>query len=77
MSYPIGHAMTWQGDEYTITSEPYILYGGVWQDAARESDGKTITVPEPESKNRQDLRLLNAYRSEQEAFARLHRRAQP
>jgi len=59
------------GDEVTITTEPYMLHGGVWQDAITES-GKTITVITPEQENKNLATARKALRDQQDAFSRLH-----
>jgi hypothetical protein len=46
----IGDKVWHSGDELTITTEPYDLYGGEFQDAVTE-DGKTVTIATPKQRD--------------------------
>jgi hypothetical protein len=43
VGYEIGEKVWFKGDEYTITTAPYVLHGGMFQDATDEN-GKIVTV---------------------------------
>lgn len=43
LGYEIGEKVWFKGDEYAVISEPYLLYGGWFQDATAE-DGKVVTI---------------------------------
>ena len=48
MAYKIGETTFFKGDEVTINTEAYELYGALWQDGTL-ANGKTVTVAAPES----------------------------
>jgi hypothetical protein len=54
-AYGIGEKVWHNGDEVTITTEAYELYGAVWQDGTTES-GKTKTVLAPKCKAEADAK---------------------
>lgn len=70
MPYTIGEEVWHQGDPVTVTTEPYTLYGGEWQDAETEG-GKTVTMLTPECRDRQARRKQERWKEEQAAFRRL------
>lgn len=63
-AYKIGSIVWFHGDEYKITTEPYVLWGATWQDA--EGCGKTITVPTPQQQA-ENIGLLQAERAAMQA----------
>lgn len=74
MIYAIGERIWIRGEELTITTEPYVLGIGQWQDATGE-DGKRHTVPTPGQKA-QDAAEREATRQELQAgFRRLRESA--
>ncbi len=49
MAYAIGETVWRGGCECRITTEPYAMAKGAWQDALNLETGKTVMVPTPES----------------------------
>jgi hypothetical protein len=47
MAHSIGDTVWFKGDEVVITTEPYELCGGTWQDAITES-GSIVCLATPE-----------------------------
>jgi hypothetical protein len=70
MGYEIGEKVWFKGDEYTITTVPYSLHGGEFQDATDEN-GKTVTVPTPEARTAQAERVRSEYKEMQAGFRSL------
>lgn len=70
--YKIGEATWHNGDEITITTEPYELYGGEWQDGIDKA-GRTVTVATPRQKAANAARKLQERKEQQEGFARLNK----
>jgi hypothetical protein len=70
MAYAIGQNIFFRGSEITITSAPYALHGGEWQDGAAEG-GKTYTVPTPEQAEANVAERRAEWRKMQEGFRRL------
>ena len=68
----IGDKKWHAGDEVTITSEPYNLYGGEWQDAVTDS-GKTITIATERHVQANVDRNRADWKDQQSQFARLHK----
>jgi hypothetical protein len=73
--YTIGDRIWFKGDRVTITTEPYTLYGGNWQDSTTD-DGNTVTVPTPASKASHMRQERKARQRKQEAFGRIRERGQ-
>jgi len=69
--YQIGEKIWKAGDEVTITSKPFELYGAMWQNAINEF-GKTIVVATPEQKASDVKVIQEAWVREQEGFRRLN-----
>lgn len=68
--YKIGEK-TWSGgDEVTITSEPFTLHGGEYQNAVTEA-GKTVTVKTPEYAKAQADAKRQEWKDQQDQFRRL------
>jgi len=62
---------TWtRGIEVTIISEPYELYGGMWQDA-QDENGKVWTIATKEQRTKNAAAKKIEWKRQQEAFARL------
>lgn len=66
-AYAIGDETHFKGDKVTITSEPYELYGGMWQDAETE-DGKKVTLPTPGERSKQVKDNHDAWQQQQGEF---------
>lgn len=62
VAYEIGQKVWDKGEKVTITSWPFILHGGEFQNAVTEG-GKTIVVATPSQK------LANARRAQEEREA--------
>jgi len=75
MPYEIG-AVIWRfGDEYGISSEPYLSDGAEWQDAtiinAFEGCKPIVAVPTPEQEKVNVAASQNEWREHQDGFRRL------
>lgn len=68
--YEIGEKTYHNGNEITITSAPYTLYGGTWQDGTNEA-GKTVTVRAKSEVVARVAEHQAAYAKQQAEFARL------
>jgi len=68
--YEIGAEVWFKGDPITITSEPYTLYGGEWQDGIGDS-GKIVTVPTPAQEQKNVAAQQQAWQKQQAEFRRL------
>lgn len=68
--YSIGDKTWFKGDEITITSEPYELYGGIWQDGITEN-GKTVTVATPDQRKVNAKAKKHDWKVQQKQFAKL------
>lgn len=68
--YKIGEKTWSNGNEVTITSEPFILHGGEFQNAVKES-GKPCIVPTPEYKAAQIRANQDAWKDRQAEFRKL------
>lgn len=71
MHYEIASKVWHKGDKVTITSEPFILHGGEFQNAVTE-DGKAIVVATPAQKVANVLRAHEEREAQQAEFRRLH-----
>ena len=68
--YAIG-GKTWnRGLEVTITSEPYTLYGGEWQDGINE-DGKKVTLATPRQDRENVKKTQESWKDQQAQFRNL------
>jgi len=72
MAYTIGQKTFSRGDEITITTEAYELYGGWWQDGIDEH-GKTVTLPSPEYVANRVTGSQAKYKAQQATFSRLNK----
>lgn len=72
--YPLGHQMWHKGESVQITSAPYELFGGWFQDAVDKNDQTYQVVPEAEAE-RLSVQNRDEWRQQQEGFRRLERRA--
>ncbi len=70
----IGQQTWYAGDLVTITSDPYMLYGGEFQDAVTE-DGRTVTIATARFKQAEAERKQAEWHEQQAAFSRLNRGA--
>lgn len=70
MVHKIGDKTWFRGDELTITTEPYELYGGVFQDGITAS-GKTVTVATPVQRDLNAKAKRDEWKSQQQQFAKL------
>lgn len=70
--YPLGHKLWHRGDEVTVTSNPYPLFGGMFQDATTE-EGRVVQVVPPAEQSRLSERNRREWREQQEGFRRLHK----
>ena len=68
--YQIGEKIWKAGDEITITSEPYELYGGMWQNGVDEN-GKSVTIATPEHVAAHVKTEQEAWKRQQEGFRRV------
>lgn len=69
----IGTKTWFKGEELTITSAPYSLYGGMWQDGVT-STGKTVTIPTPEQHKENTKSKQHAWSEQQRQFSKLAKR---
>jgi len=69
--YDIGAKVWFRGDEVTITSEPFTLHGGTFQNAVT-ADGKTVTVATPAQVKANAVNAQKAFAGQQDQFRRLH-----
>ncbi len=67
--YEIGSMVWFRGDEYKITTEPYVRYGHEWQDA--EGHGKVVALPTPEQTAANVAKQKAEYAEQQAGFRRL------
>ena len=68
----VGDKIWTRGIEITITTEPYSLYGGMWQDGIDEN-GQTHTIPTQEQVKDNTKRDKAEWKSQQAAFSRLRK----
>ena len=66
----IGDKTYTKGIEITITTEPYELYGGMWQDGIDEC-GKVYTVATEAQRALDTARAQAEWKEQQAGFARL------
>ena len=66
----IGDKVWHKGDEVTITSEPYTLHGGIFQDAITEN-GLTVSIVTPEHVANTVNRNRQEWKEQQSQFAKL------
>lgn len=66
----IGHKTWFKGDEITITTPPYQLYGGWWQDGITEA-GKVVSVVTPAQRKVEVAKAKAEHKEQQAGFARL------
>lgn len=71
MAHAIGSKVWSKGDEYTITSLPFVVHGIELQSAVRE-DGKKADLPTPEYIAARNAKNQSDWSSQQVQFARLH-----
>jgi len=66
----IGEKTWFKGDEVTVISEPYIMFGGEFQDCIT-GVGKTVSVVTPKQKEHDAATAQNEWKDQQEQFGRL------
>lgn len=66
----IGDKTWFKGNEITITTEPYELYGGWWQDGVDET-GKPVSVVSPTQRKANTEKAKAEHKEQQAGFARL------
>jgi hypothetical protein len=71
-THKVGAKIWYNGDEVTITTKPYDLYGGEFQDAVTDL-GKIVRIRTPRDKDKQVKADQDKWHEQQEAFSRLHR----
>ncbi len=71
-THKVGAKIWYKGDEVTITTKPYNLYGGEFQDAITDT-GKTVSISTPRDEDKQVKAYQDKWHEQQEAFSRLHR----
>lgn len=75
MAYQINETTYFKGDPVTVTSEPFELHGGWWQNAQTE-DGKVIMIKAPEQREIDTLNNQAAWQNQQAGFRRLKEQAE-
>jgi len=70
MMYNVGEKVWHQGDEVTIITKPYEMYGGFFQDAEIET-GKVISIATPDQVINNIQKDLDGRKDMQEGFRRL------
>jgi hypothetical protein len=70
--YEIGEAVWSHGDEYIITTEPYELHGGTFQDGVNET-GRTACLATPGEKAKRLEEKKQVRKEMQEGFSRLNK----
>ena len=71
-SYEIGETVWSGGDEVTITSEPYELHGGTWQNGVTAS-GQKKTVITPLARAFDVAKQQTQWKEQQAAFSRINK----
>ena len=71
MTYAIGDKVWFRGDEVTITTEPYCMFGAMWQDGITTECGKLVSVKTPGQRAADAARKQAEWREQQDAFKRL------
>ena len=70
--YEIGSTTFFKGDEITITTTPYELYGAMWQDGEKEN-GDIVTVKTPEQSAADVAKIQSDWKEQQSNFSNLHK----
>jgi len=71
--HEVGTKVWFKGDEVTITTEAYELYGGEYQDAVTAT-GKLVAVATPAHRAANSSRAQAEHKAQQEQFSGLARR---
>ena len=74
MAYAIGEVVWRKGEEVTITTQPFDLFGGWWQDGISSETGKTVCVPTQENVAARSEKQRADHAAMQAGFHRLHKR---
>ena len=72
MAYTVGTKTFFKGTEITITTEPYELYGGFFQDGIDDA-GKIITVATPGQIEKDVKKERKQWNEQQAAFSAMER----
>jgi len=70
MMNAIGSKVWFKGDEVTITSEPFMLHGGEFQNAIK-ADGSVVTIATAKQSKTNAATAQKAYADQQADFRRL------
>jgi hypothetical protein len=70
MEYSIGEKIFTAGNEITITTKPYVLYGGYFQDGVDEN-GKVFTVVPPAQRDADAKRIQDNFKTQQAEFSNM------
>jgi hypothetical protein len=70
MAHSIGSKVWFKGDEVTVTTNAYSLYGGVFQDAI-DAAGNIVTLATPEHIEDSVNKQREDWKNQQEQFRRL------
>jgi len=68
----IGETVWFKGDEVVISSAPYEMYGGEFQNATR-ADGSTVSIATESQKAKNVAETRKARKDLQAGFARLNK----
>lgn len=71
MAYEIGEVIWFKGDEVEIITEPFELYGALWQDAIVLETGKRVTVRAPDQVAARAEKAKAEWREQQAGFRRI------
>jgi len=74
VAYYVGEKVWHQGDEVTIITKPYKMYGGFFQDAKVET-GKVISIATPDQVINNIQKDLANRKATQEGFRKLREMA--
>lgn len=66
----IGDKTWFKGDEVTITTDPYPMYGGMWCDAVTDS-GETVSIVTEDQQAMNLNRQRTEHKTMQDQFRRL------
>jgi len=66
----IGDKVWFKGDEFTITSNPYQLYGKMFHDGI-DANGKTRAMLTPDQVKENDAETKRVWREQQAGFRRV------
>ena len=70
MAHEIGSKIWSKGDEVTIITDPYMMYGGWFQDAEKEN-GVVVSIVTPEQRNADVKKSQDEWKAQQAQFKKL------